>query len=139
MWRWPPVSVSQPCCEDARNAAQWGEHAGADLLIVSGEEVTTRSGRWPAWNVPMGKWIDWRYRAQDRLKRGCCVARVKTRSTLETPCSDGEGELRTCLTRGQMVLGGAQGRRPVPGASRRVMSPIMAHLTMASWLSGSRS
>ncbi len=47
--------------------------------------------------------------------------------------------LRTCLTRGQMVLGGAQGRRPVPGASRRVMSPIMAHLTMASWLSGSRS
>lgn len=47
---------------------QWGEHAGADLLIVNGEEVTTRSGHWPAWNLPVGTWIDWRYRAQDRLK-----------------------------------------------------------------------
>ncbi|MGH3785018.1 MAG: CehA/McbA family metallohydrolase [Pseudonocardiaceae bacterium] len=46
---------------------QWGEHAGADLLIVNGEEVTTRSGHWPAWNLPVGRWIDWRYRAQDRL------------------------------------------------------------------------
>jgi len=45
---------------------QWGEHAGADLLIVNGEEVTTRSGHWPAWHLPVGKWIDWRYRAQDR-------------------------------------------------------------------------
>jgi hypothetical protein len=47
---------------------QWGEHAGTDLLIVNGEEVTTRSGHWPAWNLPVGKWIDWRYRAQDRLE-----------------------------------------------------------------------
>jgi hypothetical protein len=47
---------------------QWGEHAGADLLIVNGEEVTTRSGHWPAWNLPVGKWIDWRYRAQERLE-----------------------------------------------------------------------
>ncbi len=42
---------------------QWGEHAGDDLLIVNGEEVTTRSGHWPAWGLPVGKWIDWRYRA----------------------------------------------------------------------------
>lgn len=47
---------------------QWGEHAGTDLLIVNGEEVTTRSGHWPAWNLPVGKWIDWRYRAQDPLQ-----------------------------------------------------------------------
>lgn len=44
---------------------QWGEHAGDDLLIVNGEEVTTRSGHWPAWNLPAGKWIDWRHRAGD--------------------------------------------------------------------------
>jgi hypothetical protein len=45
---------------------QWGEHAGDDLLIINGEEVTTRSGHWSAWNLPAGKWIDWRYRADDR-------------------------------------------------------------------------
>jgi hypothetical protein len=45
---------------------QWGEHAGDDLLIINGEEVTTRTGHWPAWNLPAGKWIDWRYRAGDR-------------------------------------------------------------------------
>ncbi|HEV2784595.1 MAG TPA: CehA/McbA family metallohydrolase [Actinophytocola sp.] len=44
---------------------QWGEHAGDDLLILNGEEVTTRSGHWPAWNLPVGTWIDWRYRAED--------------------------------------------------------------------------
>jgi hypothetical protein len=44
---------------------QWGEHAGEDLLIVNGEEVTTRSGHWPAWGLPAGTWIDWRYRAED--------------------------------------------------------------------------
>jgi hypothetical protein len=45
---------------------QWGDHAGPDLLIVNGEEVTTRTGHWPAWNLPAGTWIDWRYRAADR-------------------------------------------------------------------------
>ncbi|KAA2262253.1 phosphoesterase [Solihabitans fulvus] len=44
---------------------QWGEHAGDDLLIVNGEEVTTRSGHWPAWGLPVGRWIDWRYRANE--------------------------------------------------------------------------
>jgi hypothetical protein len=44
---------------------RWGEHAGDDLLIVNGEEVTTRTGHWPAWNLPAGKWIDWRYRSSD--------------------------------------------------------------------------
>lgn len=42
---------------------RWGDHAGDDLLIVNGEEVTTRSGHWPAWGLPVGTWIDWRYRA----------------------------------------------------------------------------
>jgi hypothetical protein len=43
---------------------QWGEHS-TDLLIVNGEEVTTRTGHWPAWHLPAGTWIDWRYRADD--------------------------------------------------------------------------
>lgn len=40
----------------------WGEHAGPDLLIVDGEEITTRSGHWLALGLPVGEWIDWRYR-----------------------------------------------------------------------------
>ena len=45
---------------------QWGDHATDDLLILNGEEVTTRSGHWPAIGLPAGTWIDWRYRAADR-------------------------------------------------------------------------
>ncbi|TDQ04778.1 CehA/McbA family metallohydrolase [Labedaea rhizosphaerae] len=50
---------------------RWGDHATDDLLIVNGEEVTTRTGHWPAWHLPVGHWIDWRYRADDHhgLKR----------------------------------------------------------------------
>ncbi|WP_093419223.1 CehA/McbA family metallohydrolase [Saccharopolyspora flava] len=44
---------------------QWGEHATDDLLILNGEEVTTRSGHWPAIGLPPGEWIDWRYRSTD--------------------------------------------------------------------------
>jgi hypothetical protein len=44
---------------------QWGNQATDDLLILNGEEVTTRSGHWPAIGLPAGQWIDWRYRATD--------------------------------------------------------------------------
>lgn len=44
---------------------QWGNEATDDLLILNGEEVTTRSGHWPAIGLPAGTWIDWRYRAND--------------------------------------------------------------------------
>ena len=48
----------------------WGRHAPADLLVVNGEEVTTRAGHWLAMGLPPGTWIDWRYRAQDaKLER----------------------------------------------------------------------
>ncbi|GAA3579975.1 CehA/McbA family metallohydrolase [Amycolatopsis ultiminotia] len=43
----------------------WGDYATDDLLILNGEEVTTRSGHWPAIGLPAGTWIDWRYRAAD--------------------------------------------------------------------------
>ena len=43
----------------------WARHAPDDLLVVSGEEVTTRAGHWLATGIPPGTWIDWRYRPED--------------------------------------------------------------------------
>lgn len=43
----------------------WGNHAGPDLLILDGEEITTRNGHFLALGLPAGQWIDWRYRATD--------------------------------------------------------------------------
>ncbi len=43
----------------------WARHAPDDLLVVSGEEVTTRAGHWLATGIPAGTWIDWRYRPED--------------------------------------------------------------------------
>lgn len=43
----------------------WGEHAPEDLLVVNGEEVTTRAGHWLAIGIPAGRWVDWRYRPED--------------------------------------------------------------------------
>lgn len=45
--------------------AVWGEFAGPDLLIMLGEEVTTRNGHWLALGLQPGQFIDWRYRSQD--------------------------------------------------------------------------
>lgn len=46
-------------------AGVWGAYAGPDLLIVDGEEITTRNGHYTALGLPAGTWIDWRYRAAD--------------------------------------------------------------------------
>ncbi len=43
----------------------WAQLAGDDLLIITGEEVTTRDGHYLALGIPPGEWIDWRYRARD--------------------------------------------------------------------------
>jgi predicted metal-dependent phosphoesterase TrpH len=43
----------------------WGRWAPDDLLVIPGEEVTTRGGHWLAVGVPAGTWIDWRYRVTD--------------------------------------------------------------------------
>ncbi len=40
----------------------WGRYAPDDLLVLPGEEVTTRAGHWLAMGLPPGTWIDWRYR-----------------------------------------------------------------------------
>ena len=48
----------------------FGWVAPDDLLVVSGEEVTTRNGHWLATGTTPGTWVDWRYRAEDgRLGR----------------------------------------------------------------------
>jgi hypothetical protein len=43
----------------------WGRHARKDLLIIDGEEITTRNGHFLAAGLRAGTWIDWRYRATD--------------------------------------------------------------------------
>lgn len=45
----------------------WGPLAGDDLLIITGEEVTTRNGHWLALGTTPGEFIDWRYRARDNV------------------------------------------------------------------------
>lgn len=45
--------------------AVWGDYAGDDLLIITGEEITTRNGHYLGLGLRPGQWIDWRYRARD--------------------------------------------------------------------------
>jgi len=51
-------------------AGIWGRHAPEDLLIIDGEEVTTRNGHFVAAGLEPGSWIDWRFRARDDVLRG---------------------------------------------------------------------
>ncbi|MER6731159.1 CehA/McbA family metallohydrolase [Streptomyces puniciscabiei] len=43
----------------------WADQAGDDLLIMLGEEVTTRNGHVLALGTDPGTFVDWRYRARD--------------------------------------------------------------------------
>jgi hypothetical protein len=62
----------------------WRELAGDQLLVILGEEVTTRTGHWLALGLRPGQLVDWQYRARDekideQLDRvhevgGLCVA-----------------------------------------------------------------
>ncbi|MGW7467172.1 CehA/McbA family metallohydrolase [Streptomyces xantholiticus] len=45
--------------------AHWAKEAGDDLLILLGEEVTTRNGHVVAIGTDPGTFVDWRYRARD--------------------------------------------------------------------------
>ncbi|WP_395574037.1 CehA/McbA family metallohydrolase [Streptomyces sp. BK79] len=45
--------------------AHWAEVAGDDLLVLLGEEVTTRNGHVVALGTDPGTFVDWRYRARD--------------------------------------------------------------------------
>ncbi|MEU2154682.1 CehA/McbA family metallohydrolase [Streptomyces sp. NPDC019396] len=43
----------------------WADAAGDDLLVLLGEEVTTRNGHVVAIGTDPGTFVDWRYRARD--------------------------------------------------------------------------
>ncbi|MFS4094256.1 CehA/McbA family metallohydrolase [Streptomyces sp. AF1A] len=45
--------------------AHWADAAGEDLLVMLGEEVTTRNGHVLALGTEPGTFVDWRYRARD--------------------------------------------------------------------------
>jgi hypothetical protein len=45
--------------------AAWAPPHQPDLLVLAGEEVTTRAGHWGAVGLPPGWWVDWRYRPED--------------------------------------------------------------------------
>ncbi|MDT0614286.1 CehA/McbA family metallohydrolase [Streptomyces lancefieldiae] len=45
--------------------AHWADLAGDDLLVLLGEEVTTRNGHVVALGTDAGTFVDWRYRARD--------------------------------------------------------------------------
>jgi hypothetical protein len=45
----------------------WRGHAGGDLLVILGEEVTTGTGHWLALGIQPGQLIDWRYQARDDM------------------------------------------------------------------------
>ncbi|MEV7993280.1 CehA/McbA family metallohydrolase [Streptomyces sp. NPDC086077] len=45
--------------------AHWADVAGEDLLVMLGEEITTRNGHVVALGTDPGTFVDWRYRARD--------------------------------------------------------------------------
>ncbi|MGY0485935.1 CehA/McbA family metallohydrolase [Streptomyces sp. WG-D5] len=45
--------------------AHWSDVAGDDLLVMLGEEITTRNGHVVALGTEPGTFVDWRYRARD--------------------------------------------------------------------------
>jgi hypothetical protein len=65
------------------NAAnrEWATSAGDELLVVPGEEVTTRHGHWLAVALPPGGWVDWRYAPRDGVF-GRYAAEVKSHGGL---------------------------------------------------------
>ncbi|MFF5448712.1 CehA/McbA family metallohydrolase [Streptomyces sp. NPDC012888] len=43
----------------------WHGNVPGDLLVMNGEEVTTRHGHWLAVGLPQGEWVDWRHAPAD--------------------------------------------------------------------------
>jgi hypothetical protein len=53
----------------------WGRYASDDLLIIAGEEVTTRHGHWLALGLPPERWVDWRYGPGELFARYAAAVR----------------------------------------------------------------
>ncbi|WP_247672873.1 CehA/McbA family metallohydrolase [Micromonospora sp. C51] len=68
----------------AAGHGDWSRYAADDLLVILGQEVTTRTGHWLALGLEAGHQIEWRYGVRDdvidrhlaRVRRGggICVA-----------------------------------------------------------------
>lgn len=64
--------------------AHWADLAGDDLLILLGEEVTTRNGHVVAIGTDPGTFVDWRYRARDN-RFGRYARRIRAAGGLVVP------------------------------------------------------
>ncbi|MGQ4383128.1 CehA/McbA family metallohydrolase [Streptomyces sp. SAS_270] len=62
----------------------WADQAGDDLLIMLGEEVTTRNGHVVALGTDPGTFVDWRYRARDN-RFGRYARRIRRAGGLVVP------------------------------------------------------
>ncbi|MFH0520934.1 CehA/McbA family metallohydrolase [Streptomyces sp. M41] len=62
----------------------WAAEAGDDLLIMLGEEVTTRNGHVVALGIDPGTFVDWRYRARDN-RFGRFARRIREAGGLVVP------------------------------------------------------
>ncbi|OIJ69940.1 phosphoesterase [Streptomyces mangrovisoli] len=68
----------------------WADAAGDDLLVMLGEEVTTRNGHVLALGTDPGTFVDWRYRARDGVF-GSVARQVREAGGLVVPahpCAD---------------------------------------------------
>ncbi len=59
------IATTEHNTADAHGA--WRAHAGDDLLVILGEEVTTQTGHWLALGIQPGQVVDWRYRVRDDM------------------------------------------------------------------------
>jgi len=57
------IATTEHNTSDAHGA--WGRYAGDDLLVILGEEVTTKNGHWLALGLRPGQVVDWRYGVRD--------------------------------------------------------------------------
>ncbi|MFF7789863.1 CehA/McbA family metallohydrolase [Streptomyces sp. NPDC007991] len=64
--------------------AHWADVAGDDLLVMLGEEVTTRNGHVVALGTDPGTFVDWRYRARDN-RFGRFAHRIRRAGGLVVP------------------------------------------------------
>lgn len=64
--------------------AHWADAAGDDLLVLLGEEVTTRNGHVLAVGTDPGTFVDWRYRARDN-RFGRFARRIRQAGGLVVP------------------------------------------------------
>ncbi|MFF3938996.1 CehA/McbA family metallohydrolase [Streptomyces phaeofaciens] len=62
----------------------WAEVAGDDLLVLLGEEITTRTGHVLAVGTDPGTFVDWRYRARDN-RFGRFARRIRHAGGLVVP------------------------------------------------------